>query len=154
MSREIHTKGVQIPDALLELSSQLGSGLQPPSVDNQTQQNSITKDQIELLRKNPELMRQYGLNPKALDLIETQGSPNPSSTIKTLLKTQLETMLTPYAGIIPFVISLLFFVTLKSFASLLSFMIGPLLSLLFYIFEKTGYIHYTLETRQVKKLTL
>lgn len=183
LSTEIKEKGFQIPDEVLDpvistLSNQMVLGesiTQAPSLPN------LTSEQIELLRNNPDLLRQYGVDPKVFDSLYPAKSPTtPTSSpkhtntiksspqsdikkempsvptqndlVKTLVKNQIESSIKPYENYIAPVLAVLSFFALTSMVSLLSVFIGPLAVLIFFILEKTKFITFTQEMRPVKKL--
>lgn len=75
-------------------------------------------------------------------------------TIKQAVKGQLQNLIKPYTGFIPAVLAILLFFTLQGLTSLINLLIYPLLWLTFYILEKTGFVHFEAETREVKKLVV
>lgn len=161
---EISKNGFEIPDSLIEASLKISSP--NPTVKDVkliAQTPTLTPEQIQLLRQNPDLLRKQGIDPKVLDTLDQQtkpinklanpASPNPSpDLIKKLVKDQLQTVLKPYQGWVAPVLALLFYFTLSFLLSILSLVISPLIWLIFYILEKSGFTKYTTETREVKKL--
>lgn len=81
-------------------------------------------------------------------------NPQAENLIKDAIKDQFQTMIDPYVSYLPTLLSILLFFTLKSIQSLLSVLVGPAVSLIFYILEKTGYITFTKEMREVKKMVV
>ncbi len=93
----------------------------------------------------------------ALKLIpQSQGAPQDltNDLLKQTIKDQFQILIKPYAGFIPAILALLLFFTLQSLTSLINLFIHPLLWLIFYILEKTGYIKFTTEMRPVKKMVI
>lgn len=148
--------GFQIPDSLIETALQFTPGL---GEDKQTSipSLSITKEQIELLKQNPEVLKQSGLDPKILDSLDQPVNQEKNLTdelTKQLVKSQFEQMIKPYTNIIPIIVSALLFITLMSFNSLVGIFISPLLGIIFLILEKSGVIKFTTEMRPIKKLVV
>lgn len=85
---------------------------------------------------------------------QTQGMDLPPDLVKQTIKDQVNNIVKPYIGFIPVVLALVLFFTLKSLASLLSILVSPLLWLIFLILEKTGFISFVSEMREVKKLVV
>lgn len=78
----------------------------------------------------------------------------PQTLIKEAIETQVQNMIQPYLHLIPFILTVIFFVSLKSLASLLSFFLRPILWFVFWVLEETKFTAYTTEVREVKKLIL
>lgn len=153
VNKIVSEKGFQIPDSLIDtalnLTNQTGSNKQ----ETQSPLPSLTQEQIDLLKKNPDLLRQSGLDPKILDTLNSPKSQNPTNDlIKQTVKDQLQNFLKPYLGFIPALLAVLLFLTLQSLTSIINLLIYPLLWITFYILEKTGFIKFTTEMRPVKKM--
>lgn len=163
---EIKTKGFEIPDSFIDTAINL-SGTAEPQVKGIkiAQGPAITKEQIELLRKYPDLLKQYGITAAQLDELEKQtpnsiktvislpGSNEPTS-IKSLVKDQLQKSLKPYFSFIPIILGVLFFVQLESAAWFILIFSPLLITLVFLILEKSGFVKFTTEMRPVKKMVL
>lgn len=168
INNQILTKGFQIPDSLLDFSLKIAGTpdnltVEEENVIQNNPQPLITPEQLNLLKQNPELLAQYGLNPKVLDQIPTSKNDKPlpkappkliESPIKQILKQQFQTLIKPYENFIPFIFTFIFFLTLQFFSSIISIFIPPLLWLIFYLLEKTGFVKFTEETRVVKKIVI
>jgi hypothetical protein len=200
INSQIQEKGFEIPDSLIEAAINFASPAATPEVKGIkyiAQVPQITQEQIQFLRQNPELLKQYGLDPSALDTVEQSLSPNkaqpnrstqnsqsapnqnntsqpanknnsdlpqaltpnpaaPSSNefIKTLVKNQFQKAMEPYLPWIPFVLALIFYFTLSFLISIFSLFIPPILSIIFYTLEKSGFIHFEVESRQVKTMVV
>lgn len=178
INNEIAQKGFQIPDSLIDTAlkfTPIQSGLTPqPNLGVQgfkydsrylAQTPQLTKEQIDLLKKNPDLLKQYGIDPKMLENLEAAQSPgstnqraigvpntNFNDLIKQTVKDQFQNMIKPYQSFIPAVLAFFLFITLHSLTSLLSIFLSPLIWLTFLILEKTKFITFTTETREVKKM--
>lgn len=161
-SMTISQTGFQVPDGLVDTAVNL-----TPMPEVQTESGSsplnnlpISKEQIAELKKNPQLLKQYGLDPKILDSLDapTKAASNVSSNlkeqIKQTVKTQIDQAVKPYQQFIPYIYAFLIFFTLTSLSSFLSIFYWPLLWLIFYILENTGFIHFDKEMREVKKLVI
>lgn len=77
-----------------------------------------------------------------------------NNLVKQTVKNQVQNFLNPYLGFIPAVLAILLFFTLQSLTSILRLLIYPLLWVVFYVLEKTGFIKFTTETREVKKMVI
>lgn len=159
-SQVISQKGFQIPDSLIDTALKMAP--RPETID-QTQQSSLpqlTAEQLDLLKKNPEALKQFGLDPNILEnLTKPQKGTQPpvdltNELIKQTVKDQLQNFIKPYINFVPAVLVLLLFLTLQSLVSILNLLIYPLLWLTFLIFEKTGFIKFETEQRPVKKLVV
>ncbi|MBI2330537.1 hypothetical protein HYU94_04025 [Candidatus Daviesbacteria bacterium] len=140
--------GFEIPDSLIDTALKM-----VPLPAEQTQLPNISPDQIAMLKKNPDLVRQSGLDPKILDsLDQPQNSAN--NLIKQTVKDQVQNFIKPYASFIPAILAVLLFLTLQSLTSFLNLLIYPLLWFAFLILEKTGFTKYETEMREVKKLVV
>lgn len=160
-SKIVAEKGFQIPDSLID------TALKMTPLDLATEQNSptpklpeITPEQLQLLKKNPDLLRQSGLDPSILDTLNQPqskaGSPQNMSQdlIKQTVKDQIQTLLKPYQNFIPASLAVILFLTLQALTSFVSLLIYPLLWIIFYILEKTGFVKFEVEQRPVKKLVV
>lgn len=164
ISQVIQKTSFEIPDSLIDTSLKLIPQPQSEKQESKPKQTlpAIPPDQIELLKQNPDLLKQYGLDPSILDSLaeqENDQSQKPpedllTATVKQTLKDQLQTIIKPYQSVIPAVLAVLLFFILLSFASILNLLIYPLLWATFYILEKSGYIKFTIETRPVKKMII
>ncbi len=144
----IQKTGFQIPDSLIDTALKFTPI--ESSLPQETSQFSIPPEQLELLKQNPDLLKQYGLDPKILD------TPQNTTTnlIKQTLKDQMQNLIKPYLNFIPAILALLLFISLQSIISVMNLLIHPLLWIIFYILEKTGFIKFTAETRLVKKMVV
>lgn len=164
---KIKTEGLQIPDSLLNPIINMSLSQLP----NQNQSESqaapskptapqISPEQLQLLKQNPQLLKQYGLDPSILDQINTQQVTPPSAKtqpleqnlVKTEVKKQLQNIIAPQINLIPPILAVLFFFTFQFGLTLFSVILSPLLWLIFWVLEKTGFIKYEKEMREVKKL--
>lgn len=156
VNKIISEKGFEIPDALLDsainFTSQGQSAPQTP-----TSQPTLSQDQIDLLRKNPDLLRQSGLDPAILDTLSKPQKTIQDATndlIKQTIKDQFQNLLKPYLGFIPAVLALFLFLTLQGLTSFINLLIYPLIWITFYILEKTGFVKFVVEQRPVKKMVI
>lgn len=76
------------------------------------------------------------------------------NTIKQTVKEQFQNLIKPYLSFIPAILTILLFFTLQAFTALVNLLIYPFLWLTFYVLEKTNFIKFTTEMRQVKKMEL
>lgn len=155
----INKSGFQIPDSLIDTTLKLVPQMQNEQT-GATSQLSVPKEQLDLLKKNPALLKQAGVDPKILDSLNqpnnsSQKSSNPvNDLLKNTVKDQLQNFLKPYLTFMPAVLAMLLFFTLQSLTSILQLLIYPLLWLIFLILEKTGFIKFEIEQRPVKKLVV
>lgn len=159
ISKVIAQKGFTIPDSLIDQAIKLSGQTNVTVAQEQPSQPSISPQQLELLKKNPQLLKQYGLDPSILNNINQPASSKstPISTndvVKSALKTQLDGIIKPYLGAIPALLAVLFFFILQSFTAILNILIYPLLWLIFKIFEKSGFVKFEVEQRSVRKMVV
>lgn len=160
ISKQVSEKGFQIPDSLIDSAINLASGLgQTDKPETQAPKLSISEEQLQLLKQNPDLLRQSGLDPSILDTLNKPGALSQPQDLtkeltKQLVKDQLDTVLKPYLNFIPAILAVLLFLTLQSITSILNLLIYPLLWITFYILEKTGFVTFTTEMRPVKKIVV
>lgn len=178
----ISKNGFEIPDELIDQSIKLMQPNLNPNVQGAKYIAQVTPEQIEMLRQNPELLKQYGVDESMLNAVEeqiksapqqstsgespktnsalpdksstTQVNPLDNSFVKSMLKSQFDQMLKPYQSFIAPALALLFFISLTSISSLLSIFINPLLLIIFYLLEKTNFVRFEKEMREVKKLVV
>lgn len=172
----IQKKGIVIPEQILDvaISAATQNKDQTLVVDSQVDQPqlgtlpTLTKEQIETLKTRPDVLAQFGLSEKDLDMVmqtqtkQSQAGASPqeiqqystNEIVKASLKKQMDNMLQPYKPMIPLVLALLFYVSLQTLASLGKILLNPLIWALFIILEKTKFITFTTETREVKKLVV
>lgn len=74
--------------------------------------------------------------------------------IKQTVKDQFQNLLKPYLSFIPAILALFLFLTLQSLTSLINLLIYPLLWIIFYILQKTGFVRFEAEMREVKKMVV
>lgn len=156
----IAQNGFEIPDSLID------TALKMTPIDTTAEQNlpvaqlpAISPDQLELLKQNPELLQQSGLDPKILDTLDQSTlakTPQEltSNLIKETVKDQIQNFIKPYQSFIPAGLAILLFLSLQSLTSILNLLIYPLLWLAFYILEKTGFVKFEVEQRPVKKMVV
>lgn len=159
-SKMVSQNGFEIPDSLIDTALKVASPNLPEISNSPTSSlPSIPKEQIEMLKKNPDLLKQYGLDPGILDSL---NQPKPSNSlqnqgsgiIKEALKAQLDGIIKPYISFVPAILAVLLFITLTSIVSLLNLLLYPILWLIFLILEKTGFVRFEVEMREVKKLVV
>ncbi len=74
--------------------------------------------------------------------------------IKQTVKDQIQNLIKPYLNFIPAILALLLFISLQSLISIINLLIHPLLWIIFYILEKTGFIKFVVEQRPVRKMII
>lgn len=157
-NQTIARKGFQIPDSLIDNAMSMVPTITPEG-QNSPALPTIDPEQLELLKKNPEALRQSGLDPSILDTLSqpktSQASQNlATDLIKQTVNDQIENFIKPYINFIPAILAVLLFLTLQFLTSMVSLLIYPLLSLTFLILEKTGFVRFEVEQRPVKKLVV
>lgn len=163
----IKQNGFQVPDQLIDMAIKMSTGsLTTPAVKGIkiAQIPNITQEQIDFLKQNPELLKQYGVDPAMLETIEQSGytgtnTPTgdalPSGDLtKNLVKAMLNKTLEPYVNFIAPLLSLIFLSTIKFFTSILEIFLPAILTALFALFEKSGFVKFTTEMREVKKMII
>lgn len=158
ISQDLKKNGFSIPDSLLDpIINMTTSGLPTSNLpQGPGPMANISQDQIDLLKQNPDLLKQYGLDPKILDQVTiTKTSTTPqNSFIKQAISAQINNIIGPNTGIIAILLTVLFFVSLNFLSSFLSLLIYPLISGIFWILEKVGFTKFEIEKREVKKLVV
>lgn len=157
-SAQIKENGFKLPDQLFETALNFIPQQELPQAE-QTGLPSISPEQIRMLEQNPQLLKQYGLDPVILETAKKQlnQSPQKLSTadlVKPMLEIQMQKIIEPYESFIPLILAAGFFFTLQSLASLLAILLPPILWVIFFILDKTGFTKYETETREVKKLVV
>ncbi|OGE64809.1 hypothetical protein A3I48_01145 [Candidatus Daviesbacteria bacterium RIFCSPLOWO2_02_FULL_36_7] len=161
-SKIVAQNGFQIPDSLIDTALKFSMPATPGNQLEQVQASlpQITPEQLDLLKKNPDLLRQSGLDPKILDSLSNpqKSAQSPANLtndlIKQTVKDQIQTILKPYLSFIPAILAILLFLTLQSLTSILNLLIYPLLSAAFFLLEKSGFVRYEIEQRPVKKMVV
>ncbi len=154
VSKVISEKGFSLPDSLIDTALKFAPQIQS---DGQSKTPQLSSDQIDLLKKNPALLKQSGLDPSILDNIgkNLQAPLNSANNlIKKTIKDQIQSFIKPYQSFIPILLAALLFLTLQSLTSILNLLIYPLLWITFYILEKSGFVKFTEAMRPVKKLVI
>lgn len=150
---KIRTEGFQIPDSVLDPIIAMNMPDQP--FDTAQGKPQIPPEQLQLLKQNPGLLKQYGLDPSVLDQVNTQTPQSiETSLIKTEVKKQINNLVQPQIQFLAPALAILFFFTFKFGLSILSIILYPLVGLIFTILEKIGFTQYTKEMREVKKLVV
>lgn len=156
----IAEKGFQIPDSLIDTALKMTPmNLTTEQEPAPAQLPALSPNQIDLLKKNPGLLAQSGLDPKILDTLnQSKSAQAPQNLtqdlIKQTVKDQIQNFIKPYQNFIPAGLALLLFLTLQSLTSIINLLIYPLLWLTFFILEKTEFIKFEVEQRSVKKLVV
>lgn len=153
---DLKTNGFKIPDSIIDPVIKMTTGSLPNNnlSDSAPTQLSISQDEINLLKQNPDLLKQYGLDPKVLDqpsAINYEGISQ-KNLIKATVNSQIQSFINPNLGILAIILAAIFFVSLNFLSSILVLILYPLIPLIFWILEKTGFITYQTEMREVKKL--
>lgn len=155
VASDLKINGFKIPDSIIDPVINLVTKNSP--VNNLPTQNlNISADQINLLKQNPDLLKQYGLDPGVLDQVSTNKPQaiSQNSLIKATVNSQIQSIVKPNLGLLSIALAVIFFVSLNFLSSILSLLLYPLISLIFWILEKTGFIKFEVEMREVKKLVI
>lgn len=156
-----------LPDAIIEqvIRSQQSSVLGARYV---AQNPTITSEQLQLLKQNPELLKQYGITTEMVEKFEKtlpeepakksngSGVPNlnPTNLVKGLVFDQINDIANQYLYIVAPILALMVW-SLFAFANFFLFLlVNPLLWGIFWVLEKTNFIHFEKEMREVKKLVV
>lgn len=153
ISNDISKNGFALPDSLIDTSLKFMPA--STTLEQTPQLPQIPPEQLDALKKNPQLLKQYGLDPNLLDQYSKQQSATPPATespVKKLIKEQLQTMIKPYERFIAPVLAILFYFSLTFFLSIFSIFISPLVWLTFWILRKSGFIKFVEEQRTIKKM--
>lgn len=158
LNKIIVQNGFQIPDSLIDTALNFAGQSESSLPDNSPQIN-IPKEQLDFLKQNPDLLKQYGLDPSTLDSLgqpdtKQLNTPLANDLIKQTVKEQINNFLKPYLGFMPAALAIMLFLTLQSLTSIINLLIYPLLWIIFYALEKTGFIKFTVEQRPVKKMVI
>lgn len=172
----IQTQGFKIPDKIIDWAIELslkGQNIPVKGDKYLAQIPTLTEEQINLLKQNPEVLEQYGIDPKDLDsLIPTTQKPVTKSenknslqiptltgidlkdTLKSQIADSLNNMIKPYLFAVPAILAFLFYSLVSFCLWIISFFISPILSLIFYILEKSKFVKFEKEMREVKKIVI
>lgn len=172
----IQREGFKIPDALIDWSINMSLSGQGMNFKGEkyslAQLPTITQEQIDLLKANPEVLKQYGLSEKDLDSIVPPSKPAqfpnkdaatvipsvPGIDLKDILKTQisnsLDQMIKPYLFAIPILLAVMFYSLASLVLWIATIFLSPLISLIFYVLDTTGFTKYEKEMREVKKIII
>lgn len=156
-NKTIAQNGFQLPDSLIDTALKFAPISEPASQTEQVGLPQLTEEQIDILKQNPDLLKQAGLDPKILDTLNQPKSAQAPQNltqdlIKRTVKDQIQNFIKPYQNFIPAGLAILLFLTLQSLTSILNLLIYPLLWLTFLFLEKTGFVRFEVEQRPVKKM--
>lgn len=170
----IQTQGFKLPDSLIDWAVDMSIASSGMNFKGEKQYlaQALTPEQIELLKQNPQILQQYGLKPEDLDALnqtqktqpasETKSS-SPSSnattsglkdTLKNQINNMLEQTIKPYLFVIPILLAFMFYSLGSLILWFFSLFLSPLISLIFSIFEKSGFVRFEKEMREVKKIVI
>ena len=168
----VQTKGFKIPEPIIDWAINFSTSSQSLNFKGEKYlAQALTPEQIELLKQNPDILKQYGLNPKDLESLSPASKqqttsdksaikalPLPSGNLKDVLKNQINGMLDqtlkPYLFVIPILLAFMFYSLASLIMWVISLFLSPLISLIFYLLEKTGFVKYEKEMREVKKIVI
>ncbi len=183
VNAKIIDEGFSVPDSLIDTAIKLSgvsSKLTDPNLAGSTSNETVplSLPQIDdktaaLIKNNPALLKQFNITPEQFDAyLKSQNQPpktpskaSPTQTkptipdpannlVQNLLKSQLDEAIKPYLSYIAPLMAMLIFATLISFNSLVGIILPLLLWLIFEILEKTNFVHFEKEMREVKKLVV
>lgn len=159
IKQHIENNGFEIPESLISSITKSISPSPNPSLNILQEVPELSSEQLQLIQQNPELSQQYSLQKdiieKYLELQKVQNKPPAiDPQINDYVKKQVDAFIQPYLPWIPLILALSLFSLVHFLNSIFSLLIPPLLWLIFYLFEKTKFIHFEVETREVKKLVV
>jgi hypothetical protein len=149
----VENEGFSLPDSLID------SVISMVPKDTQSVENTslsglqISPDQIELLKNNPETLQKMGINPAMLDSIGGQNTTS-DDLVKLSVKSQLDKMIEPYIDWIPLFLAISLYFTLTTISSLIMFCGLIFIWIVFYLLEKSGFISFNKEMREIRKLVV
>lgn len=172
----IATQGFKIPDPVLDWAIDLSlQGNVPVRGEVYlAQAATLSPEQLNLLKQNPQLLEQFGLSQNDVDNFLQNTAPqsiqsinqnagrtvsslpgmNLKDTVKTQITNSLDQLIKPYLFAIPILLAFLFY-SICSFALwIFSVFLSPAILLVFYVLEKTDFIKFANETRIVKKIII
>lgn len=150
INQDIQQQGFSIPQTLIDTITKT---IPQQQSSNIIDEQLISSEQIEQLQNNPDLLKQFGLTKEKLNQIVPKGETiNPQQLIKSQIKQQIENFIKPFESFIPIIFAMIFFFNLRFVTSIFEIFLGPLISLVFLILDKTKFTDYTTETRLVRKL--
>lgn len=158
--REIKENGFAIPESLIEFSMRFSPTENLDESDREVVSKKIDPEEIEFLKQNPALLKQFNIDPKVLEnaqVLETIRNPKfqpPVELYKKLLEAQFQKIIEPYLIWIPIFLAFLFYFTLSFISGILALVIYPLLWFIYYSLEKSGFIRFETEMREVKKMVV
>jgi hypothetical protein len=180
----IKEKGFSIPEAIIpdtiieRLVSQQMESMTIKGDKYLAQLPQLTPEQVQLLKQNPDLLRQYGVDPALLDQYDTQpatatapkttGSsavqvPTTSSSsptvamVKKMALQPINNMLKDFQFLVAPILAMLLFSAFSFIFFIFfffNFISGGFVKIIFYILEKTGFIHFEKEMREVQTLVV
>lgn len=171
----IKREGFKMPDQVIDWAVNLSlnqAGI--PVKGEKYLAQALTPEQLELLKQNPQVLEQFGLKSSDVDqFVQTDQKQNQSPNrnavkivpavsnnlnLKDIVKAQISNSLDeitkPYLFAIPFILSLLFYSIASFYLWFFSLFLNPLILLLFGIFEKTGFLKFEKEMREIKKIVV
>lgn len=157
---EIQKDGFHLPPSLIDLSLKLlpnqGGFLSSGQQKEKKPMSTLSQDQIKALRENPQLLSQFGLNPSMLDNLTNtkQQTLSMQTLMKSTIESQLQNYIKPYVQFVPMILAVIFFLTVQSLLAVFELLLTPVVWSLFWFLEAVGFITFTLETREVKKLVI
>lgn len=153
----IQTRGFKLPEPIIDWAIDLsmqGANIPVKGEKYLAQLPTLSQEQINLLKQNPEILKQYGLDPKDLDEV----IPIPGMNLKDILKKQIsdssDQMIKPYLFAIPLILAFMFYSYVSLSLWIFSIFLSPTILLIFYILEKTGFVKFEKEMREVRKMVV
>lgn len=155
VDNEIKQNGFKIPKSLIDFSLSFSQGNQDLSgiSDTNINQVQIPPEQLQYLKANPQLLKQYGLDPSVLENLN-QGQDASLDITRTLVESQINNMIRPYQNFVPLALTIFLFFNLQFGVFLLSLFLSPFIWFIFYLLDKSGFTKYQIEMREVKKLVV
>lgn len=149
----IQTQGFKIPEAIINWSVDLTLRMQG------------TQD-LNLLKQNPDILKQLGINPNDLgSMPQSQNKDSvkvvpslPGINGRDIMNAQtgnmLDLVLKPYIFAVPFILTVMFYSYPSFILWVISIFLSPIILFIFYLFEKSGFVKFEKEMREVKKMVV
>lgn len=161
-STQIKEKGFSIPEPLIEAAVKMsGQQDQMNEVNGENPTPAmpqLSPGLIAQLKQNPAVLAQYGITPAQLDALsaasQKKSDSSGESLVSGLIKSQVDKVVEPYKEWIAPLMAIVFFFSLSSLHSFLALLLTPLIGLIFMLLEKSNFIHFEKEMREVKKLVV
>lgn len=154
---QVKQNGFTLPDSLVDQVLRISPILSASSDKDSLGQSLLSPQQLELLKQNPQALKAAGLDPSVLESL-TNANSNPNmaadAVVKKALENQFQTVIKSVIDYIPIFLAVMFFISITSLGAIISIILPPTVWLIFFVLEKTGFIQFSKEMREVKKLVV